>query len=323
MEIRSYKKGDEKAIMELDARVLPSVWNRRTLANWYWKYTASNPAGKSLIWVADHNKQMVAHFAAVPYRLKVFDEEITAAHSIGALVEEKYQNRGLLKLVGDKLMTDLKDNNIPYTWGFPNERAYKFETVALGYGDLINFDEWQLPKEGLKRAEPPLSFRKITIFNEEFDRLWESCSPDYHVAVKRDQTYLNWRFIDRPDWWYFPFGFYEKDQLKGYVVLKLYREENELRGHIIDIFARRDDQETFSQLINGSLNFFAEQVVDLVTVWIWGNPIIEDLFREEGFILKSINRPLILKINIQHKDYQKVKNNSHWYFTMGDSTEIF
>ena len=74
---------------------------------------------------------MVAHFAAVPYRLKVFDEEVIASHSIGALGEEKYQNRGLLKLVGDKLMEDLVANNIPYTWGFPNRRAYEFAKVAL------------------------------------------------------------------------------------------------------------------------------------------------------------------------------------------------
>ncbi len=159
MKVRSYEKGDEQAIMALDARVLPSVWNRRTLQNWYWKYTAANPAGASLIQVADHKEQLIAHFAAVPYRLKVFDEELTASHSIGALVEEKYQNRGLLKLVGDKLMEDLAAHNIPYTWGFPNRRAHQFETVILGYRDLINFAEWQLPNQKLVRREPPLSRR--------------------------------------------------------------------------------------------------------------------------------------------------------------------
>lgn len=323
MKIRSYLKGDEKAIMDLDARVLPSIWNRRTLQNWYWKYTETNPAGHSLVWVAEHDDRLIGHFAAVPYRLKVLDEILIASHSIGALVEEKYQNRGLLKLVGDKLMEDLVGHNIPYTWGFPNVRAYAFEKVALGYGDLINFDEWQLPKKGLERKEPPLSFRKITAFNQDFDRLWDACAPGYDVAVVRDKTYLNWRFFGRPDWWYFPYGFYENDQLKGYIVFKLYREEKLLRGHIIDIFARRDDEETFSQLIDGGLNFFAEQAVDMVTVWIWGSPLIEKLFTAKGFIKKETDRPLILRVNMEHKYQEQVKDNSHWYFTMGDSTEIF
>lgn len=323
MKIRSYQKGDEQAIMDLDARALPSIWNRRTLQNWYWKFTETNPAGASLIWVADHQEKMVAHFAAVPYRLKVFDEEVIASHSIGALVEGKYQNRGLLKLVGDKLMEDLVAHNIPYTWGFPNQRAHKFETVALGYGDLYNFDQWELPKESLKRKEPPLSFRKVTVFSGEFDRLWEDCAPGYDVAVKRDSTYLKWRFTDRPDWWYFSYGVYDGDRLKGYVVLKLYREEGTLNGHIVDIFARRDDEETLSQLIDGSLNFFAEQVVDMVTVWILGSPVIEKLFIEKGFSRREVDRPLILRVNFEHKYRERVADSSYWYFTMGDSTEIF
>lgn len=324
MKIRAYEAGDEKAIMALDARALPSVWNRRTLANWYWKYTETNPAGKALVWVADHKEQMVAHFAAVPYRLKTFDEELLASHSIGALVEEKYQNRGLLKVVGDKLMEDLKAKNISYTWGFPNRRAYEFEKMAFGYGDLLNFDEWVLPGKDLKRREPPLSFQKVTVFTQAFDELWERCSPGYDVAVRRDAAYLNWRYLERPDWWYFPYAVVEDNQVKGYVVLKLYREENLLRGHIVDIFAAKDDEETLSQLIDGGLNFFAEQGVDDVMIWFWGNPLVEKLFTAKGFKQQETDRPLILKVNDkQHKYVDKVKDSAHWYFCMGDSTEIF
>jgi hypothetical protein len=323
MEIRSYQKGDEKEIMDLDARVLPSVWNRRTLANWYWKYTETNPAGPSFIWLARHNAKIVAHFAAVPYRLKVFAGEVIASHSIGALVEEKYQNRGLLKLVGDRLMDDLVEHHIPCTWGFPNQRAYRFEKEALGYEDLIHFDEWQLPKEKLSLEEPPLSFRKVTFFDQDYDRLWQECAPDYAIAVKRDQTYLNWRFIHRPDWWYFPYAVYRQKRLKGYVVLKLYREGDMLRGHLLDIFCNRSDEETISQLLDGSINFFAEQGVDMVTTWIWGSQTVEQILSKKGFVRRSIDRPLILRVNTREKNHREISDNSYWYFTMGDSTEIF
>ncbi|MCP5053733.1 MAG: GNAT family N-acetyltransferase, partial [bacterium] len=230
MKIRTYLSGDEQEILALDARALPSVWNRRTLQNWHWKFTARNPAGAALIALAHHNDQLVGHFAAVPYRLKVFDEELTASHSIGALVEVKYQNRGLLKLVGDKLMEELKNANIHYTWGFPNERAHQFEKKAFGYKDLVNFDEWSIPKDHLQRNQPGDSFRKVTAFNDAFDDLWDRCSPGYDIAVKRDKTYLNWRYIQRPDWWYFPYGLYDGDILLGYVVLKLYRDDHSFRG---------------------------------------------------------------------------------------------
>jgi hypothetical protein len=323
MKIRSYLNGDEKEILELDARELPNIWNRRTLDNWFWKFTDTNPAGHAFIWVAEHNEHIIAHFAAVPFRLKTFDEVVTASHTIGALVDKKYQNRGLLKFVGGKLMEELVDNNIPYTWGFPNQRAHKFENRALNYGDLLNFDLWKLVKEKLETVQPHAGFRKVAEFDAQFDRLWDRCSPDYDVAVVRNKTFLNWRYLQRPDWEYFPFGFYDGDELKGYVVLKLFREEDTLRGHIVDVFARKADKETLEHLVNGSLNFFAGQAVDEVTIWFWGNPQVEEIFTAKGFDRLDQDRPLILRLNKEHKYRDKVKDKAHWYFTMGDSTEIF
>ncbi|MCP4218897.1 MAG: GNAT family N-acetyltransferase [bacterium] len=323
MKIRAYEKGDEQEIMALDARALPSEWNPRTLNNWYWKFTDKNPAGHSLIWVADHKEQMVAHFAAVPYKLKVKDQVVTASHSIGALVEVKYQNRGLLKLVGDKLMEDLKAKAFPFTWGFPNKRAYEFEKMAMGYGDLTNFDVWTLQKKNLAKTGAHASFKAITAFNHDFDKLWETCADDYPIAVVRDKTYLQWRYMERPDWDYFPYALYEGDTLIGYVVLKLYREGDVLRGHIVDIFARKADQDTLARLIDGSMNFFIDKDVDEVTIFIMGNPLIEQLFTARSFTQVEANIPLILKINTDHKYNALAKDPSQWYFTMGDSTEVF
>jgi hypothetical protein len=323
MKIRAYTKGDEKEIMELDARELPSRWNPRTLENWYWKYTERNPAGHAFVWVAEHQDHLVGHFAAVPYRLKLFDEVVTASHTIGALVDKKFQNRGLLKFVGEKLMEDLEKNNIPYTWGFPNRLAHKFENVILKYNDLVNFDLWKIEKAALKKSPPHPGIRRVIEFDDVFNELWDTCSPDYEIAVVRNKIYLNWRYLQRPDWKYYPFALYDGEALKGYVVLKLYKEEETLRGHIIDIFSRRDDEHTLAGLIDHSLNFFIDEGVDEITVLIWGNPLVEILFIDRGFFKELIDRPLILRINLDHKYKDKIQDNSHWYFTMGDSTEIF
>jgi hypothetical protein len=323
MEIRPFRQGDEEAILALDARVLPSAWNPRTLENWHWKFTDKNPTGKAFIWIAEYEDQMIAHFAAVPYRLKVFDREVVASHSIGALVEKKYQNRGLLKLVGDKLWEELSREDIALTWGFPNRRAYAFHKIILGYSDLIDFHTWRIMKSDMPACEPQPSLTEIKEFDAEFDALWKRCSGGYGIAVVRNRSYLNWRYLQRPDWSYVPFGCYESDGLKGYVVLKLFEEEGITRGHIVDIFGYPDDRQTFLRLINGSLNYFSDQAVDEVTVWIWGNSAIESLLMEKGFTKMAAYRPLVLRINGTEANEKKVRDNFHWYFTMGDSTEIF
>jgi GNAT superfamily N-acetyltransferase len=323
MKIRPYAPGDEKAILVLDARVLPSLWNPRTLDNWHWKFTEKNPAGRSFIWLAEHEGQIIAHFAAVPFRLKMFDKETTASHTIGALVEEKYQNRGLLKLLGEKIWEELAQKNIHITWGFPNQRAYRFHKVALGFEDLINFDVWKITKTDILKSGADPSCRAIEEFDADFDRLWEECSSQHDIAVVRNKTYLNWRYLMRPDWLYYPFGYYEDSQLKGYVVLKIFREDRVKRGHIVDIFSNSQDRHTLDCLISESLAFFSQQKVDEATVWIWGNPLIEHLLEDKGFLKKPADIPLLLRIHKNHPLPDRMKDNSHWYFAMGDSTEIF
>ena len=66
MQIRPYKPGDEQGIFILDRAVELHPWNRRNDSNWYWKYQGKNPAGQSLIYVAENDGEIIAHFAALP-----------------------------------------------------------------------------------------------------------------------------------------------------------------------------------------------------------------------------------------------------------------
>lgn len=327
MRIRAYKEGDEKEIWSLDRRLETHPWNRRDLNNWYWKYTAQNPSGKSYIWLLEDSDKIIAHFAAVPYKVKVFDEELIASHSVGALVEKKYQRKGLLKFIGDKLFEDLTRNNIPFTYGFPNSISYGLHKTHMGYTDLIAFDTWKIQKAEINKIPNEnidyLTFKGIKEFDDTVNELWKTCSADYEITVVRDKDYLNWRYLARPDWEYYPFGIYRGNILKGYIVLKLYKENKILRGHIIDVFAHRNDRDTLKKAIEGSINFFIEQDVKEITCWLWGSNLFEEIIEERGFMKIKTSIPLVIRVNKEFKYMNEVKDKRHWYFTMGDSTEIF
>lgn len=323
LRIRTYQTNDEQAILDLDRKVMPSDWNPRTLDNWQWKFSGENPSGHAFIWLAEREEEIIAHFAAVPMPLNVFGDVVRGSHTIGALVDERYQNRGLLKLVADRLWEDLSGHDVPLTWGFPNSRAYALHKLFLGYKDLIHFDTWKLTNPAAKGERLTPFFRPVKEFDDNFDHLWRDCLKDYGILVVRDKKHLNWRYARRPDWTYYPFGYYQDDTLKGYVVLKLYREGHILKGHIIDIFAAAEDEHTFVRLIEGSLIFFARNEVDHVTLWIWGSAMMEGLLSENGFLKTDEKRPLVLRFNSELKNQDRILDSSHWYFTMGDSTEIF
>ena len=323
LKIRAYQTNDEKAILDLDRRVLPSLWNPRTLENWHWKFSGDNPSGKAFIWLAELEKEIIAHFAAIPMYLKVFEERIRGSHTIGALVDQRFQNRGLLKLVADKLWEDLSKNDVPLTWGFPNERAYSLHKLFFGYDDLIHFDTWKLTCPKGKDDPLPPSFHPIMAFDDDFDRLWKECQQDYGILVVRNKRHLNWRYADRPDWTYYSFGYYPQGILKGYVTLKLFMEEKILKGHILDIFAAASNEHVFDNLLKGSLTFFIRRRVDHVTLWISRSSAIENALSENGFHKTGEKRPLVLRFNCELKDRARILDSAHWFFTMGDSTEIF
>ena len=45
-----------------------------------------------------------------------------------------------------------------------------------------------------------------------------------------DAVFLNWRYLERPDQKYYAFGIYEDNTLAGYVILKLYKDGEILKG---------------------------------------------------------------------------------------------
>ena len=71
MKIRRYQKGDEIGIFKLDRMTEEHPWNRRNLKNWFWKYKGNNPAGRSLVWVAEINQKIVGTFSIIPMNYKI------------------------------------------------------------------------------------------------------------------------------------------------------------------------------------------------------------------------------------------------------------
>ena len=136
LEIRSYQPGDEAGFQKLDNLVEEHPWNRRNLANWEWKFRGKNPAGKPLMIYADNDSEIVGHFAAIPMKYWIDGESVIGSHSAAMMVDPKWQNRGLIKFVADKLIQELEIQGIPFTYGYPNENAFELHIKLLGYEEV-------------------------------------------------------------------------------------------------------------------------------------------------------------------------------------------
>ncbi|MCK5013473.1 MAG: GNAT family N-acetyltransferase [Candidatus Omnitrophica bacterium] len=327
MKIRSYQPGDENQILELDWILFPDPWNKRDLDNWYWKHTGNNPAGNATIYLMEHEGKIIVHFAAIPYRLRVLGKDVLGSHSIGSMVLPEYQGKGLIKFVADKLFEDIVTKDMAFSYGFPNDLAYDLHKKLMGYSDVIMVDT--LEKEtrvdgpsGGKNVSADFEFLPITQFDHSVDALWDQGKDDYKISVIRDAAFLNWRYLERPDQKYHAFGVYENNILVGYVILKLYQDGEILRGHIVDIYSLSGRGDVAAYLLGQSDIFFVDNNTNVVSTWMIGAAIYRDILLENGF--KSVRpRPLICRLNCDQEKYRPMLDGANWYFTMGDTTEIF
>jgi len=336
LEIRKYREGDEEGFQRLDNLVEEHPWNRRNLANWEWKFRGKNPAGKPLMIYADNDSEIVGHFAAIPMKYWIDGESVIGSHSVAMMIDPKWQNRGLIKYVSDKLIQQLEEQEISFTYGYPNDNAYELHIKLLGYEQIAQQKLYtkriSLNDDGKGDLDcGPLTWKKILKFGDETNDLWEKSKNDYEVIVERKSDFLNWRYLERPDVPYYAYGAFNGNMLEGYCVLKLYQEGQTLRGHFIDLFTSIDNRSCGSVLIRQGLQFFKEMKANEVTLWMQGCPFMRDLLHEHEFSEGGISRggwpdstrPMVCRFNIEKEKYQALLVEKDWYFTMGDTLEIF
>ena len=229
--------------------------------------------------------------------------------------------------MADKLIEELENQKIPFTYGYPNENAYDLHKKHLRYKDifmqpLIERKLEETSDISLNSFPPALEFKKIEKFNDSINVLWDEVKNYFETIVIRNADFLNWRYIGRQDVLYYVFGAYDKDSLVGYCVLKLYREDRILRGHFIDLFTI-PGQEVYARfLIQNGLRFFQKEKVNEVNLWMQGSTFFRKILREYGFETNK-SRPMICRFNIDGDKFNTFLTEEKWYFTMGDTLEIY
>ena len=320
MKIRLYKKGDEKGILKLDSLLETHPWNRRNKKNWWWKYKGSNPFGKSIIVVAEDKKKIIATFSIIPINYKFNKKLINGSHSIAMLVHPKWQKKGVIKLVVDKAISVAEKNKIKFIYGYPNDNAYEIHKLIFDYKDVsdqyfyhhkLNFNNFIINYKNI------FKIKKFSYLHGEF---LEKIKKNYKIVLDRNIKFLNWRYLSRPDNKYYAFGYYIKKEFKGYCILKLYKENKILRGHIIDIITKSDEKKVFKDLIKFSLNFFKKHNCNEANLWLQGNKNFQKILLDNNFKINK-SRKFICRFN--DKKFEAKFKKSNWYFTMGDTLEIY
>lgn len=324
--IRKYRYGDEKQILKLDRLVEEHPWNRRNIQNWYWKFKKSPNNLKPIVYVCVLKKKIVATFSTIPLNYYLNGKKTKFSNSIAMIVHPNYQDKGIMKFLGDKLMEDT-GKKTDLVFGYPNQRSYLLHKVFFEYQDAFSqklFELKNITKKWVYNNKKNIQLRQIKKYSTKFDIIAKRNKTKFFYQTIRDSKYLNWRYISRPDKKYYNFEILDladKKKVIGYIVLKLYKYKSKLYGHIIDYYIDTNYYHYYLESIMGALSFLRAKKSNIFSLWCHGDKKLLKAIQHLGF-KKVSERPFICKVfNRKKININKIKNE--WYFTMGDTLEIY
>lgn len=354
--MRRYKEGDEKEICILFEKIFGKTMGRtESINHWNWEYK-NNPNNKLEILLATDKNKIVGHYAVIPMKMKIEANDYLTTLSLDTMMHKDYRGQGMFSVLAKTLYKELEKSGIPITYGFPNVNSIKgckklewfeiadlpllvkpinFKNLFYAYiknrflsntlGAFLNFFSLLTPTTRKKYEN--IIIKNIENFDKEFDKLWNSVKDEIMISVIRDSKYLNWRYIQKPEGDYTLFSIYEKNELKGYIVLKIEKKFNLKIGFIIDILTCSSNQLYPNQLITEGILFFKKENVDIIGCLMFSHHKYYKALKKKGFIKISkkyfpqeIYFGAKLHSNLVKKGIVKKKEN--WFLTWGDTDVI-
>ena len=266
--IRKYKSGDEKQILKLDRLVEEHPWNRRNIQNWYWKFKNA-PYKSPSVYVCEYKKKLIGTFSTIPIRYYINGKEVCLSNSIAMIVHPKFQDKGIIKFIGDKLLNETKKKS-DLVFGYPNTRSYELHKTFFDYEDVFDqklYELNNLKNFKFKQAKQVLKIEKIKKFSSIFNTLARKNKNKFYAQTVRDAKFLNWRYVSRPDNKYYNFQINDLSSKKviGFFVCKLYRYQKKLFGHIIDYYIVSKEIKKYNESILQAINFLKNKKVKYIS----------------------------------------------------------
>jgi hypothetical protein len=159
-----------------------------------------------------------------------------------------------------------------------------------------------------------LTAKQVTEFNKDFDVLGKNLSNNDEIRLRKDHSYLNWRYFQCPERSYVVFRVEDENKLRGAVVLKASRSPGET-AWIVDMICDSKDETCINECLNA---VFKQAIISRaadIRVFSTSNYIRPVLFKR-GFI--ETNRTPRFTYRIEKEDLGFEPEKAEWNFWHGD-----
>src|SRR4051812_10595798 len=226
---RSFRAGDEQQILELFARAFPHA--TRDVEHFRWEYQRSPFGNEHIALTFNESGGLVAQYAGYP--VPMLDEERNViAHQIGDIMTDRsvrQVGRGptsILARTAEHFYDAFCRGKVAFNYGFTTDAHRELSVRFLG-SDAVEPAPYRVrdlirnPFVPIARSERWLRGWQLELVADagaDFDRFFERVAPVYRFLVRRDASYLRWRYLECPDVPYFIVAIRKWRRLVGWSV---------------------------------------------------------------------------------------------------------
>lgn len=319
---RSYRPGDEHAILELFAR---SFHAPRTLEQWRWKFQG-NPYGRERISLTFDGPALVAHYAGYPVPFAMRDGDVIA-YQIGDTMTDpsiRHIGRGPSSILGQTALhfyENFCEGQVAFNYGFNVANIQKFSLRFLR-SDRVEPVTYRVrdlrmrPMPAIRRVERwarGISLELVRSVSPAWDALFSRLRLHYPFLSRRDSTYVTWRYLQCPDPQYTVVSMRKWGKLVGWIVFRLREDRFSLGDMLID----PDHADALEVALRHLLAVFPASLIEL---WCPPRPSwLDQYLRESGFETRPEPQDLsVMCVPFMRKDAVEAMR-SDLFYTMGDS----
>ena len=320
-----------------------------------WRYD-HNPHGTAESWaLVEPSGRLACSFAYGPRKMLCFGDEATlgvGGQQGDVMTDPDWRRKGLATRLAAVCEEATRARGWTMNWGFPNRQSAPvftkigWETVGVirpwtfylsggAAARALRFGEGRiasalLPLTGRARCRAGWRrslaacgghkpyWRLLGSFPPEVDALARAVEKRFALMIRRDKTYLDWRFFQAPSGLHRVAGLYERERFRGYVVVQLPRPGERL-GYLVDLLAEDDAAAAGAILAALDLLDFAGAAAVRATA-VDGSWWSAQLARAGFLPPKRANHlwVYVRPLDPAHALMERARDASKWYLTDGD-----
>jgi len=227
--------------------------------------------------------------------------------------------KGLFTLTGESFFSVYgQDPDSDIFYGFPGHRHFKLGNLLLGYLKLAK-QLLYLEGESREIRKPfPCPAGKLEVLESpgpELDEFWRRVSPHFRICVKRDFTFLKWRYFDHPSNRYRFYVWRDfRGRIRAYAVV-LFRDRY---ATIVDLAAIPRGREV-GRIMAALRKECRDQGVERIRAWISPDNFLADQLVNSGLAPGQEPTGIILTGRILSSGRSIDRMERNIFCTMGDA----